>query len=103
MAPASGLQRLAPICSLFVLPSRLALGRMTDAPESLKLATPDDIADTLAFALRFDGRKRKSDASEMMSRIVAERLVRHLEQSGFVVMRRSPCVGAAALLRGHND
>jgi hypothetical protein len=46
---------------------------------------------------------RKSDAAEMMSRIVAERLVSHLEQSGFVVMRRPPSVGAAALLRGHND
>jgi hypothetical protein len=71
--------------------------------DALKPATPDDLADALAFALRFDGRKRKSDAAEMMSKIVAQRLVRHLEQSGFVVMRKPPGVGAAALLRGHTD
>lgn len=35
-------------------------------------------ADALAFALRFDGRKRKHDAAEMMARIAAERLVRYL-------------------------
>jgi hypothetical protein len=68
--------------------------------EDLKPATAEDIADALAFALRFDGRKRKSDAAEMMSRIVADRLVKHLEQSGFVVMRKPPVLGAAALLRG---
>jgi hypothetical protein len=73
---------------------------MPDA-DNLKPATPEDLADALAFALRFDGRKRKSDAAEMMSKIVAQRLVRHLEQSGFVVMRKPPGVGAASLLRGH--
>jgi hypothetical protein len=53
---------------------------MQDA-DSLTPATALDLADALAFALRFDGRKRKTDAAEMMSKIVAERLVRHLEQS----------------------
>jgi hypothetical protein len=73
---------------------------MPDAPEALTPATPDDIADALAFALRFDGRTRKRDAGEMMARIVAERLVRHLEGAGFVVMKRPPAVGGAALGRG---
>jgi hypothetical protein len=68
---------------------------MTDAPESLKLATPDDIAETLAFALRFDGRKRKSDAAEMMSIIVAKRLVDHLARSGFVILKKPPIGGTA--------
>lgn len=32
---------------------------------------------------------------------MAERLVEHLEQSGFVVMKKPPTVGAAALGRGY--
>ena len=74
---------------------------MTDAPDRLTPATPDDLADALAFALRFDGRKRKHDAGEFMARIVAERLVRHLDDAGFVVMRKPPAVGASALGRGY--
>jgi hypothetical protein len=74
---------------------------MTDAPDRLTPATSDDLVDALAFALRFDDRKRKHDAGEFMARIVAKRLVDHLEQSGFVVMKRPPTVGAAALGRGY--
>ena len=68
---------------------------MTDAPDRLTPATPEDLADALAFALRFDGRKRKHDAAEMMARIVAKRLAEHLERAGFVVMKRPPIVGSA--------
>jgi hypothetical protein len=46
----------------------------------------EDLADALAFALRFERRKRKYDAGEMMARIVAKRLVEPLERSGFVVL-----------------
>jgi len=35
-----------------------------------------------------------------MAAIVAKRLVEHLEQSGFVIMRKPPSLGAAALGRG---
>ena len=35
--------------------------------------------------------------------IVAERLVEHLERAGFVVVKRPPAMGAAALGRGHRD
>ena len=70
---------------------------MTDAP--LSPASPDDIADALAFALRFNGRKRARDSGEVMAAIVARRLVEHLEQSGFVVMRKPPAVGAATQWR----
>jgi hypothetical protein len=73
-------------------------------PDALKPASPQDIADALAFALRFDGRKRKHDAAEMMARIVAERLVRHLEAAGFVVMQKPmDQFGGAALGRGHKQ
>jgi hypothetical protein len=72
---------------------------MTDAPNHLTPATPEDLADALAFALRFDGRKRKHDAGEFMARIVATRLVEHLERSGFVVMKRPPIGGSAPMER----
>lgn len=68
---------------------------MTDAPERLMSASREDLADALAFALRFDGRRRKRDAAEMMARIVAKRLVEHLERSGFVVMKKPPIGGSA--------
>jgi hypothetical protein len=73
---------------------------MPDASDRLTPATPDDIADALAFALRFDGRKRKHDAAEMMARIVAKRLVEHLERAGFVIMKRPPAGGSSPPYRG---
>ncbi len=60
---------------------------MSDA-DKLRPATTQEIADSLAFALRYEGRKRVTHADEMMARITAERLVRHLRGSGFVVMRQ---------------
>jgi hypothetical protein len=64
--------------------------RMTERPPPLRPATQEDVAEALAFALRFDGRKRTHDADLVMARITADRLVRHLEQSGFVLMKRPP-------------
>jgi len=58
--------------------------------EALRPADLDDIQQSLAFALRYQGRKRVHDADEAMARIVAERLVEHLRRSGFVVMRKPP-------------
>ena len=37
---------------------------------------------------------------EMMARIVAKRLVEHLERSGFLIMKKPPSEGAATLGRG---
>ena len=56
----------------------------------LRAATPDEIDDTLAFALRFEGRRRVHHVDDVMARITAERLVKHLERSGFVVMKKPP-------------
>jgi hypothetical protein len=58
------------------------------------------LSDALAFALRFEGRKGVHNADEIMSDIVARRLVEHLERSGFVLMRKPPIVGGAAIGRG---
>ena len=57
----------------------------------------------LAYALRFQGRKRVHNADEIMAEIVAKRLVKHLERAGFVVMKRTPEIGAAALGRGFDE
>ena len=65
------------------------------APENLTAATPAEIADAIAFALRYSGRKRVHDSGEMMAAIVANRLVEHLERSGFVVLKRPPIGGGA--------
>ena len=71
-----------------------------DAP--LTPASSEDLADALAFALRYSGRKRVNDAGEMMAAIVAKRLVEHLERSGFVVMKKPPIGGGGAISRGHD-
>jgi hypothetical protein len=63
---------------------------MSEPTEKLFPASPEDIADAIAFALRFRGRKRMHDADELMSRLVAERLVEFLAKAGFVVMQRPP-------------
>jgi hypothetical protein len=57
---------------------------------SLRPASADEIATSLSFALRYEGRKRVHHADETMARITADRLVRHLEASGFVLMKRAP-------------
>ncbi len=75
-------------------------GRMSDASDNLMPADPRDLADALAFALRFQGRKRIHNADEIMAEIVAKRLVEHLERAGFVVMKRAPIAGGGALGRG---
>ena len=59
----------------------------------LRPVDPDSLRDALAFALRYDGRRRVTTGDEFMARLTAERLVRHLELSGFVVMRGPPRQG----------
>ena len=54
----------------------------------LRPATAQEIQESLSFALRYAGRRRVHHADDMMARITAERLVQHLEQSGYVLMRR---------------
>ena len=61
---------------------------MTDAPTAnLRPATAEETAESLSFALRYNGRKRVHDADDAIGRIT---VVRHLEASGFVVMKKPP-------------
>ncbi len=65
----------------------------TPAPTRDLALTPADaadVADTLAFALRYQRGKRTDTAGEMMARITAEHLVEHLRQCGYVVLKRPP-------------
>ena len=62
--------------------------------EKLSPAEPQDLAESIAFALLFSGRKRVHDSDKYMAAIVADRVVRHLEGAGFVVMKRPPVGGA---------
>jgi hypothetical protein len=74
---------------------RYLLG-MPDFEEKLTPADPEDLAAALAFALKFEGRKRWHDADAFMADIVAKRLVRHLERAGYVVKKRPPLGGQGA-------
>jgi hypothetical protein len=62
---------------------------MTEA-FTLRPAEPTEITDALAYALRYDGKRRVHHADDAMARITAERLIRHLGQAGFVLMREEP-------------
>lgn len=72
---------------------------MNDDPR-LRRADPAEIAESLSFALRYDGRRRVHHADDAMARITAERLVRHLERSGFVLMKRPDPVAPTASHHG---
>ena len=52
-------------------------GRLPDRADKLTIVDPKDLADAVAFALRFEGRKRVHTADEYMAAIAAERVVRH--------------------------
>jgi len=56
-------------------------------------AKPEDIEQSIAFALMYNGRKRTHEADRIMAQIVAKHLVDHLRRSNFVIMRRPPQAG----------
>jgi hypothetical protein len=64
---------------------------MTDA-STLRPADPAEVADALAYALRYDGRHHVHHADGVMARITADYLIRYLAQAGFVLMREPPDV-----------
>ena len=61
---------------------------MLDHLDPLMPADTHDVVSALAFALCHQARRRVRQEVEIMSEIVAKRLVEHLERSGFVVMKR---------------
>lgn len=67
-----------------------------DDKHSLRPATAAEVEESLAFVLRYAGKKRVHTADEFMARITAERLVQHLKQSGFVLLKRPPAAAPSA-------
>jgi hypothetical protein len=65
--------------------------------EKLTPADASDIAESVAFALLFSGRKRIHDSDRLTASIAAQRVVRHLEKCGYVLMKRPPIGGSAPL------
>jgi hypothetical protein len=70
---------------------------MPEPDAKLTPATPEDIAESISFALLFSVRKRVHASDAMMAAIAAKRIVRHLERSGFVLMKRPPIGGSAPM------
>ena len=72
-----------------------------DDKQSLRPASAEEIEQSLSFALRFDGRRRVHHADDAMARITAERLVQHLERSGFVLMKRPDATAPSTSTHRH--
>ena len=73
---------------------------MTDDPAKLRPVDPDDLRQTLEFALSFDGRKRFRHADGLAAQITADHLVKHLERAGYVIMRGPPIGDFAHVSQG---
>ena len=84
------------VCSFFVLLLGL-LYPNARTHQKLTPATASDIAESVAFALLFSGKKRVHDSDRMTASIAAQRIVRHLERCGYVLMKRHPIEGSAPL------
>jgi hypothetical protein len=64
-----------------------------DKNAELTLADDERLAESLAYALRhYNGKKRARDADELIARLAADRLVKHLHTCGYVVMVGPPTV-----------
>ncbi len=64
---------------------------MPETP-NVRPASPDEVAEALAFALRYEVRKRVYHADEMMARVTADLSVRHLLAGGYVIMKKDGAV-----------
>ncbi len=68
---------------------------MPDDVDTLTPADPRDLADVIAFALRYSGGRRVRDADEVVATIAARRIVEHLRRARYCVMKRSLAERAA--------
>ena len=61
--------------------------------DKLTPAGPNDLVDAIAFALIFRGRKRVHDSDSFTAKIAVDRIRRHLEDAGYVVMKKPLALG----------
>jgi hypothetical protein len=73
---------------------------MTEPDPKLTIADPKDLSDTLSYALRFEEKRRYNDSDRFAADIIADRLVRHLDRSDYVVMKKPPLGGHSQIARG---
>jgi hypothetical protein len=74
---------------------------MPDDLAKLRPADADDLRRSLAYALRFNGRRaRFRQADELMAEITADHLAKHLERCGYVIMRKPPIGDFARIAQG---
>jgi hypothetical protein len=60
-------------------------------PPGLFEASPQELAEALSYALRYDERgKPRRSGGEMVASLAAEHLTEHLQRAGFVLLRRAP-------------
>ena len=64
-------------------------------PVQLTKAAPAEVGQALAYALRFRAGKRALSGDELMAQTTTARLIEHLEQSGFLKMRKPAIEGSA--------
>lgn len=84
--------------SLFLLRSlRPAIVRGCPDDDKLTPANPRDVAFALSIALTRGPALAKAQSAEVMSKIVADRLVAELESSGSVVMQKPPAGDSSPL------
>jgi hypothetical protein len=61
--------------------------------DKLTPADPSDLAQAIAFALRFNRRKRYHEGDKLMADLTADHIVRHLDLAGYVVMKKPRALG----------
>ena len=61
--------------------------------DKLTPADLSDVAGSIAFALRFNRRKRFHEGDKLMADITADHIIRHLDNSGYVIMKKPPAPG----------
>jgi len=60
-------------------------------PAGFSAAASEEVADALAYALRYDARGRpRPSGGQLVASLAAEQLVRHLERAGFLVLKQPP-------------
>ncbi|MFC4168980.1 hypothetical protein [Teichococcus aestuarii] len=73
------------------MPEHPALPAPVPLPSGLSVASAEEVADALAYALRYDERgKPRPSGGQLVASLAAEHLVKHLERAGFLVLKRPP-------------
>jgi hypothetical protein len=73
---------------------------MTDDPAKLAPADPDELRLAISLALQRDGRRRFRHGDDLMARIVADHIIRSLEERNYVVMQKPPVGDFSGIARG---